>query len=139
MIRYLVKGGKQIYPLVPKAISQYTVSYTHLDVYKRQVTPGGDWVECAEMGWFGMTFNDKDPKEWDEEFWVFIIKGHSKPSHFCALYPISVSYTHLSNRLTLNSSQNASPTNLDTSNSSFLFLIGRLLPIRGIPVCLLTS
>lgn len=42
------------------------------------VTPGGDWVECAEMGWFGMTFNDKDPKEWDEEFWNYVDSLHDE-------------------------------------------------------------
>ena len=42
------------------------------------VTPGGDWVECAEMGWFGMTSNDKDPKEWDEEFWNYVDSLHDE-------------------------------------------------------------
>lgn len=36
------------------------------------VTCGGDWVESAEMGWFGMTSNEKDRDKWDSEFWEYI-------------------------------------------------------------------
>ena len=30
------------------------------------------------MGWFGMTSNDKDPKEWDEEFWNYVDSLHDE-------------------------------------------------------------
>lgn len=36
------------------------------------VTCGGDWVESAEIGWFGMTSNEKDRDKWDSEFWEYI-------------------------------------------------------------------
>ena len=28
----------------------------------------GEWVESGEMGWFGMSRNDKDPDDWNTEF-----------------------------------------------------------------------
>ena len=32
------------------------------------ITDEGDWHQCAEMGWWGMTSNDKEEKEWNKEF-----------------------------------------------------------------------
>ena len=50
------------------------VSYTHLDVYKRQdqrMVPdaysflrAGDWNSKGEMGWWGISSNDKKPDAW---------------------------------------------------------------------------
>ena len=28
----------------------------------------GEWFESGEMGWFGMSRNDKDPDDWNAEF-----------------------------------------------------------------------
>lgn len=50
--------------------------------------PNGEWHERAEMGWFGMTSNDKRPDLWAEEWraardahaasggWVAAVDGH---------------------------------------------------------------
>lgn len=32
------------------------------------VTTGGEWVERGQMGWFGLSSNDKDEDDWDKQF-----------------------------------------------------------------------
>lgn len=42
------------------------------------VTPEGDWIERGQMGWWGMSSNEKGEKEWDEQFKEIVSKypGH---------------------------------------------------------------
>ena len=39
------------------------------------VTPDGEWHEKGEMGWFGVSHNDKDNQTWDQEV-VQILEAH---------------------------------------------------------------
>lgn len=36
------------------------------------VTEDGEWHECAKMGWWGMTTDDKDKSAWREEFEAYL-------------------------------------------------------------------
>lgn len=36
------------------------------------VLPNGEWRQSAEMGWFGITTNDVDPKLWERLFAEFL-------------------------------------------------------------------
>lgn len=73
---------EELYAINNPSYDEYKNKWDAMKEQKRVpfcfVTPGGDWVECAEMGWFGMTFNDKDPKEWDEEFWNYVDSLHDE-------------------------------------------------------------
>lgn len=36
------------------------------------ITPNGNWIERGQMGWFGISSNDKDEKTWNREFKKFL-------------------------------------------------------------------
>ena len=43
------------------------------------VTTDGDWHEKGEMGWFGMSYGDKDQDVWDDEVKTYVQKLAEKP------------------------------------------------------------
>lgn len=38
------------------------------------IAPNGNWIERGQMGWFGISSNDKAEKDWDKEFKEFLKK-----------------------------------------------------------------
>lgn len=70
---------------VIKAYNELGIPFTNIEeflvteeeyasaAYNRALTPfafvkDGEWVESGEMGWFGMSRNDKDSDDWNAEF-----------------------------------------------------------------------
>lgn len=45
---------------------EYVAKNTTISTFA--VLKDGKWYERAEMGWFGSTRNDKEPKDWEQEF-----------------------------------------------------------------------
>ena len=58
------KGNRNNF--IPESREEYINRQKHIAPYA--VIKNGKWHEKGQMGWFGMSSNDKKPRDWEEEF-----------------------------------------------------------------------
>lgn len=51
---------------------QYIASQVNNTGVPYAIVKDGTWYEKGEMGWFGVSLNDKDPEQWANEFWKLL-------------------------------------------------------------------